>query len=99
MPREGGMTLYECTKAVFGEPVVEGWRRFKRPVWRYLGNTKIQSSGGRSLHAFVGEWVQNDGKARKDLVVVEEGSTRATSPERLGQHLQHQVEAWFREQR
>ena len=99
LPREGGMTLYECTKAVFGEPVAEDWRRFKKPVWRYLGNTKIQSSGGRHLHAFVGEWVQNDGTARSDLIVVEEGSTRATSSERLGQHLQHQVEAWFKEER
>ena len=99
LPREGEMTLYDCTKAVFGEPVVEGWRRFKKPVWRYLGNTKIQSPGGRPLHAFVGEWVQNDGKERTALVVVEEGSIRATDPDRLGQDLQHLVEAWFMEQR
>ena len=89
------MSLYECTRAVFGREIEEGWRRFSKKAWRHLGDTGIPAGGGKTLHAFLGEWVQRDGTLRKDTVVADPVSNRGLDPIRLPPEAKDRFNAWL----
>ena len=51
----GTATLADCIEKALGEPIHGKWRRFRKPVWKYIGDSGVDASSGRgTLHVFIG---------------------------------------------
>ena len=92
---EHELNLYECTRAVLGRQITEGWRRFSKKGWRHLGDTGVPASGDRTYHAFRRDWVQSDGEQRTDEIIVNPASNMGLDPIRLEPETREQYLAWL----
>lgn len=87
--------LSELIEQVHGEAIEGRFRRYRRPVWRYQGDTEVAAERSGTLHAYEGEFTDKYGDFYLFNVVVDFAMRAIIPVDDLEQPQKQVVQDWL----